>query len=372
MIQNPIGPTSAASPNTTFATGTGGTNIAESPVITTPAQKATDPQKRSGFLFSKKTLYLFAGVSVIGLLVAGMLSSYFLTQESQDTRQQASTSTGVATLNIDPGTSTIVGGSSQISAIKLTGNSSTQTINSIQFTANITGIVPQDFQFLASSVPGMLPADVLITNNASGGKVLEVTFESEAGQGGSLNSRGLELGNLSFSSPTNGQMSIQFSVENSKVMTADHSVDILKPPVEVLYTFVQEETARLIDEATDEAAIATNSARATLTPSPTRTPTMSPTGVVNPNTTSTPTRTPTRSPSPTIQATSKIGTPTPTPTSTRDSSLPLETQEQPVSGSISQIFFLIFGGLFFLTIGIFEWKNQSKIQKTQENDRIHS
>lgn len=356
-------------------------NVSESPVLTSPAPKAQGAQNvkntNAPGSSSKRKLFIGLGAVVVILALVGGGAGVYLTRESEDIRQQASTPSGSAQISLSPATGTLEGGDAQQIAVSLNLATTPVTLSSIELSIAFSGEIPTDLEFQPLQLQNFRTADTTLEDSPTG-KTLRVVYALAGTDGFSATTSRVNLGSLSFTNPASGQMSLRFNASESKVVIQQSNVDILRPPTTVAYTFESPESAsalqstsdengnEIVDEASSSGTtsqrngnqIATESASLTSLEeeelgvggaSTSTTPTPTPTSALlaQVNTTTTPTRTPTLTP---IKTTTL--TPTPT-TDTRSSSLPADTQDKPVSGSMDATVALIGSGLLLILSGVY-------------------
>lgn len=380
-------------------------NVSESPVLNQPNKQTTvgtqtttasSPQKKAKqkFTLTKKTVTgALAGVVVLILVIGGGAGLY-LSQTPQDTRNQASSPSGTAKISLSPSTGTIVGGSAQTVDLELDLTSTPVTLNEIAFTLTFSGNIPTDIRFSPEDLPGFTPADSSLIDTDVG-KTLTVRFSTAEGKKFSAVSSKIALGKISYTAPSAGELNVQFNTSTSRAILDPSGQDILRSPGTITYSFISQSGSTptttisqiagsgktLIDNSSQSALVnestATNSAKTLIQDSTTSgtTPTVTPIvtsslladgtgGTQLPTITSLPTTTKTATPTQkilttitsiptTTTTTSATPSASPTVTTSRSSSLPADTQSQPVSGSTSQTFSLILGGALMIALGIF-------------------
>ncbi|MEO8581490.1 MAG: hypothetical protein ABI425_02805 [Patescibacteria group bacterium] len=333
------------------------TNLSESPVLSSPAIKNTPPVTPNVGLkpsSSRNKILLGLSVVVVILVLIGVGAGLYLTQTNVDNRQQASTSSGSAKLTVSPDSGTFKGNTEQQVNFSLDLTSTPITLSDIELSISFAGKIPSDLQFFPQQLQNFLPADISITDSDTG-KLLIISFKPSGTQGFSATSTNISLGVLKFTSPDSGQLNLRFNASDSKVLLQQSNLDILRPPSLVSYSFessltpstlLENDLTNLASSSGNE--VATNSATPTQSPTPTLSgiggaiPTNTPTLLAQINTTTTPTNTPTKTPSL-----------TPTPTDVRESSLPANTQDTPVSGSAGLTVTLFGSGLLFILTGFY-------------------
>lgn len=371
-------------------------SVAESPQLQkNTAEKAPAPPAASEKKPAKKfPVKMVAGGLLLAVLVIGGGVGFYLSQQDQEIRQQASTPTGTATVKISTTTTQLSEGQQALPVVVNLGPSQIN-IDGIQFVVEVTGNVPANIKFTPQTLSG-LAAKVNTVVDITNGKKISVAFLTDDPLTPfTSGNQDITLGNLEFTAPASGQMLVHFNPTLSKVIQNSTMDDVLKTPVDTTFTFTStgggqpsptpQPTATLSEaEPTHTplptATVGTGGNNPTATPTvsgtslsttPTRTPTPTTgTGGASPTPTRTPTptvtggsggisATPTRTPTPTTGTggTAATATPTTTPDGERDnSSQPSETQEQPVSGSVELTVLFLLSGLILTMLGIVSWK----------------
>lgn len=295
-------------------------NISESPALTPPTTQVSPPKQSTNS--PRRVILAIAGVLSVVLLVAGGGAALYLTQQDQDVRQQAATSTGTARLLIAPAGPELVGNQPHSLSVTLDASSTPINIRTVQLSMSFSGIVPEDVNFEPANLTGISPAEVE-TITTSTGKTLTVIFE-EVGNEFQMSSQTLKLGDITFTAPATGSLVIRFSAADSQIIIGPNNQDILRPPSPITYNFA---TSAAPDNGVGGAGFeATDEATATISATPTAT----------------------------VSATF-----TPTPTSTSSARLvstPSSSQQQPVSGSVGMTIFLIITGLCSVSAGLYLFK----------------
>lgn len=363
------------------AGSTSNQSISESPILTTPTSTKSMGATLQKPIFARLPIMVVAIVmGGIGVAIIGGLGYLYFQSSSEKTSPTQTTArpttpaqpASTALLSITPLSGELTGETQQTLNFSLDLTSPPVTLSELSFSALFSGEVPTDLVFTAESLPGFIPAVSNIVD-IDEGKKLSVTFTAAAGQAFTPSTVKIPVGSVTFTSPTRGEMSVRFDTSDSKAVLRDTGVDILQPSNIVAYTF----ESPVVTTAAETNAVAPQTsgsgntiALASISPTKTATPTVRG-GVdgaaMTPTPTKTPTKTPTRTPAPTTGAllssnitttltktptSTKTPTRTPTPTTTRQSSQPAETQEKPVSGSVSDTFALIGGGAFCILIGL--------------------
>lgn len=216
--------------------------IVESPMVQTPStqkspsptpsiQKPATPRKK---LNNKMFMQIGAVVVLVLVLLGGGVGMYLMSQ-SQDTRQQASTPTGTGRVFVDPRTSTLPAGPQQV-AVKFNMGGEIP-VDGVQIVVEITGTIPADLDFAENtSLQGMTFVNGTFSDIPNGKKL---TIGYLASPGPFVTPiLDVNLGTITFTAPTTGNMTVKFDPQLSKVIRNQTGDDILKTPTEVTtYTF---------------------------------------------------------------------------------------------------------------------------------------
>ena len=377
---NSLPPTAATSNVTATPQVSFQSPLQESPILQKPSTLPTSNQKSP----KKFPVKLVLGVVLLLIVTVGGGIGFYLSQTSQEIRQQASTPNGSGTIKISPETTSFSSGSQQTLIITVNMGVPQVDIDGIQYIADITGTIPDDLAFTEATISGLNPITASLVDT-TGGKKLSVAYLTSPPNVYSANDQDLVVGTLSFTTPDTGSMTITFDPTLSKILQNQTGGDILRTPGLDTYTFGTTSATNSPTPTPGSGATATptptpvggtggggeestptptptatatpvTTAEATATATPTPTPTSGAGGVNTP--TPTPTPTPTNSPTPTPTSnstgggTSSTSTPTPTPISLAVSQ-PATTQEKPVSGSAELLFILLLGGLLMTITGVY-------------------
>jgi hypothetical protein len=356
-------------------------SVSESPVLTSPANSgrpaaAGVPGTPNP---SRKKLLIGAGIAVLVLAIVGAGTGFYLSRTNEDTRQQASTPTGSASLTLTPTSGTFEGGSVQQVDFQLNLTTSPVTFSAIEFSVDFTGQLPDDLEFEPADLQNFGPAFVSLEETEAG-QTLSVTYEAIGSQGFSATSNQVNLGTLNFTTPLIGQMTLRFNASESKALLQQSNVDILRPPSLVAYEFEAPSQTLDVSEV-DNASTSANELleefdqqsiidldndgipdNQTLLASTNEEASEESNEVLENNLVddedeiapppALEDETPTLTPALLAQA-NITDTPTPTATPARQSSLPAETQEKPVSGSASFTITLLGSGLLLMIAGAY-------------------
>lgn len=340
-------------------------NLSESPVLSSPTSQGQSGKVNNATPSSpRKKIMIGLGIVLVILLLLGGAAGLYLSRTSEDTRQQASTPSGSAQISLSPAAGTFEGGSAQEIAFNLNLTTTPVTLSAIELSVAFSGEVPTDLSFQPELLQNFQPANTSVTDSEAG-KTLKIIFQPVSTQGFSATTNKISLGTLKFTTPQTGEVNLRFNASESKVVLQQSNVDILRPPSLIAYSFQSPATPtpdpllenQLTSEATASGnAIATESAD--INPPPElaevggAAPSATPALLAQLNTTTTPTLTPTRTP-----------TLTPSPTTTRESSLPADTQETPVSGSMDLTVTLFGSGSLLTAVGFFLLRRKPKLSK---------
>lgn len=367
----PVTPPTAAAPQVNFQSP-----LQESPILQKPSTQPVVAQKPKKF-----PVKLVLGSLLFLVVAIGGGAGFYLSQNSQELRQQASVPNGTGTIKITPATTDLPAGSQQTLIISINTGVSQIDIDGVQYIADITGTIPDDLAFTEATITGLSPITASLVDTSSG-KKLSVAYLTSPPNVYSANDQDLVVGTLSFTTPDTGSMTVTFDPTLSKILQNQTGGDILRTPGSDTYTFSAAEasnsptptpTPDLEATATPTPTPGTGGenspsptatptptptavAGATSTPTPTPTPTGGTGGENTPTPTPTPTRTPTPSPTPTSASNATGGgttsTATPTPKSQAVSQT-AQTQPIPVSGSAESLLILLIGGLFLTIAGVY-------------------
>ncbi len=338
--------------------------IQESPILQKPATAATPVPINKP---KKVPIKLILGGLLLMIVTIGGGVGFYLSQTSQEIRQQASSPTGTAVLTISPESTSFSPGSEQTLILKINMGVEQINIDGIQYIADISGTIPTNLSFTQATIPGLNPVTTSLIDTATG-KKLSVAYITTPPSVYSANNTDLVVGTLQFTVPESGSMTLTFNPTLSKILQNQTKSDVLRTPGEPqIYTFSSGSGATNTPAPTPTVVPGNNTPTpipttvATSTPSPTpgaggNSPTPTPTSLATatPNVANTATPTPTGTPTPTSVSTGGTATSTPSPVPTAQSvSQPAQTQEQPVSGSSETTLLLLLGGLFFTLSGVY-------------------
>lgn len=348
-------------------------SVVESPILQTPQSKSKGATGTSSTQSkSKKPLFIGLTVILFLLLIGGTGFFLFSSQEgTPDTVTEQEIADTSARLNITPATTSFPAGSDQNLQLDISIDELQTPINSMELVVDITGTIPQDLELVANNIPGFTntPAQVSQTTN---GRQFKLTFTPENENGTPLSSSPQNVATIRFTTPPNGQLNVRFNPTLSKIAVGTNNQDILRPPTLIVYTFVPSETQVVVAsesaQSLGDAMIASQAAF----PSPTirvaGIPASGGAGVTaTPSATASPTKTPTPKPTVTTLIASTSATPIATATSTRDTSVPAQTQETPVSGNGLLTFLLFFTGVVSIMGGAQLWQQALIAEQKEAN-----
>lgn len=182
----------------------------------------------------KKNQKIGALLIIIVLAAIGVFVAF--NPDSLDLRRRASLSTGVATLEFTPSTSTLGAGST--TTLDLMLNTQDRLVDGVQAEAVISGTLPSNITFTPATVPGLQTIVQSIDPVQNTRKFTLLMITSNPLQPYTTNSAPVKLGTLSFTAPTSGQMSITFDPANTFVTQNNTgATDILKTPTNPTYSF---------------------------------------------------------------------------------------------------------------------------------------
>ena len=245
-----------------------------------------------------KTLRVVIAVFILLVIVSGGIVAANLAQISQELRQQAVAADGYAKLWLKPSSSLPA---NSIQNIPLTSNMGLagKKIVGVQFFIDVTGDIPHDLQYSTQNTLDMNVITNSVTDTATG-KRISFAMITNPPQTYTTTTSDIVLGNISFTSPSSGQMTLSFDPTLSKIIEFQTNEDILQNPQSETYAFVPPATATPIPSAI-----------------PTSVPTIQPSSSPHPSTTPQPTSTSTPIPT----STPGSGGPSTTPQPSADLSL---------------------------------------------------
>lgn len=174
--------------------------------------------------FSNIKVVLIALIVLI-ILVSGAVAGVFLLRESQDIRQQADTGGGIVDILITTDTSLNPG---QSVTLKLKAEHFNQSaLNGLQVVADFTftGTVPSDLSFNQATIPGLQTAGTTTTAITNGKRLIVGFITSSPTEPVTLEGN-YELGTITFTVPTTGQINIVFNNQLTKVIQNNTGTNI--------------------------------------------------------------------------------------------------------------------------------------------------
>lgn len=275
--------------------------------LSSPSLEEKTASHKSVFNFKKihrhlssdiKMLRIVVSIFILLILVSGGIVVANLAQITQELRQQAVSSDGYAKLWLKP-SSSLQANSVQI--IPLTSNMglADKKIVGVQFFIDVAGDVPFDLQYSTEDTLGMNVITNSISDTATG-KRISFAMITNPPQTYTTTTSDVVLGNISFTSPASGQMTLSFDPTLSKIIEFQTNEEILQNPQSETYAFIPPSTATPVPSVV-----------------PTSLPTAQPSSTPFPSTTPQPTSTST--PIPTL--TPGSGGPSTTPQPSADLSL---------------------------------------------------
>ena len=197
--------------------------------------------------------------------MAALALTMVAVQQRQDIRQKAASPTGTASIQITPNASTMLAGSPQ--TLILSALTPSLSVDGFQIIATLSGTIPSDIAFQPATIDGthvLMPSlNKTSTNSAT------LTFAIVTADPQTPITAGLtNLGQLTFTAPSTGNLTISFDQTYSKILQNKTVQDVLRFPQNTTYTFVA---------PTPSPAPSDTPTPTPLPPTPTNTPTPTPT-----------------------------------------------------------------------------------------------
>ncbi len=185
--------------------------------------------------YLQKHLYLLI---LLGLMLFGLASAFTLTTFSQDIRNQAATATA-GNLTLTPASSNLT--PSQNHTIQIRASSGFEQVHGFQVVANLSGNIPPNIQLTPSDINGLKLAFSSLQDTSNGKQIKLAFITTDPNTPYTSNDFTINLANLTFTAPEQGELNVQIDTSLSKFNHAQSGQNILGLSTSS-YTYVFQET----------------------------------------------------------------------------------------------------------------------------------
>lgn len=171
----------------------------------------------------------------------GVIAGVVLLNQVQDIRQSAATLSGNVVIQVSPTSQSFFAPGTK-GKIRLSLPLQHEAIDGYQMLVKLTGNIPADLSFVPSTVEGLqvVISDIDRTSLETQIKLAVVTRNPSQPFSDSAS---LTIGDIEFSAPASGVMSLSFDPQLSKVIRSHDRADILLEPTTFIYSFQGSQTS---------------------------------------------------------------------------------------------------------------------------------